>query len=184
MSDYWWRHGDAANLWDEEVPPGGQACSACGTPTESEPCPDHQPYAVARQWLDVDGLLAELAESPLPGAHYAYEVVKRRLIKDAMDADRPAGDQTDSRRAMVTPREAAEAGTGQKHRPEGSIASIALDNQTLLDHAHHRACIFQSHLPTAPCIGYAGAWHVHVLGPDDDVIERLDRPGNRADGRR
>lgn len=28
-------------------PIGGYVCSACGTPTESEPCKDHQPAAYA-----------------------------------------------------------------------------------------------------------------------------------------
>ena len=27
--------------WDSSVPPGGWVCGTCGTPTESEPCPDH-----------------------------------------------------------------------------------------------------------------------------------------------
>lgn len=30
-------------VWDAAVPPGGYICSTCGTPVETEPCPDHAP---------------------------------------------------------------------------------------------------------------------------------------------
>lgn len=30
-------------IWDSCVPPGGFICNLCGTPVESEPCPDHAP---------------------------------------------------------------------------------------------------------------------------------------------
>jgi hypothetical protein len=35
---------DAPNVWDDGLPPGGYVCAACGQPTESEPCADHQPF--------------------------------------------------------------------------------------------------------------------------------------------
>lgn len=38
---------DAPNVWDPAIPPGGYVCSVCGDPTESEPCPAHQPRAYA-----------------------------------------------------------------------------------------------------------------------------------------
>ena len=34
--------GRAESTWDDLVAPGGFVCAVCGTPTESEPCPDHQ----------------------------------------------------------------------------------------------------------------------------------------------
>ena len=36
---------DAPDVWDGTVPPGGNVCSACGMPVESEPCRQHQPHA-------------------------------------------------------------------------------------------------------------------------------------------
>lgn len=42
---------DAENMHvylHEFDPIGGFVCSECGTPTESEPCPDHQPAAYAK----------------------------------------------------------------------------------------------------------------------------------------
>lgn len=30
------------SVWDSSVPPGGYVCAGCGTPTETEPCPEHQ----------------------------------------------------------------------------------------------------------------------------------------------
>ena len=33
---------DAPNVWDDGLPPGGYVCAACGQPTESEPCAEHQ----------------------------------------------------------------------------------------------------------------------------------------------
>lgn len=38
---------DAPDVWSAEWPPGGYVCKVCGTPTESEPCQDHQPHAYA-----------------------------------------------------------------------------------------------------------------------------------------
>lgn len=38
---------DALDRWDPSIPPGGYVCSVCGDPTESEPCPAHQPRAYA-----------------------------------------------------------------------------------------------------------------------------------------
>jgi hypothetical protein len=38
---------DAPSVWDPAIPPGGYVCSVCGDPTESEPCPEHQPQAHA-----------------------------------------------------------------------------------------------------------------------------------------
>ena len=32
----------ALDVWDDSVAPGGYVCSACGMPTESEPCAEHQ----------------------------------------------------------------------------------------------------------------------------------------------
>ena len=32
----------APDIWDASVAPGGFVCSACGMPTESEPCNEHQ----------------------------------------------------------------------------------------------------------------------------------------------
>jgi hypothetical protein len=40
--------GDCPSIWDASIPPGGQICSVCGTPTESEPCEKHQPLQFAR----------------------------------------------------------------------------------------------------------------------------------------
>lgn len=37
--------GDAPSVWDDAIPPGGYVCGTCGTPVESEPCSEHQPYA-------------------------------------------------------------------------------------------------------------------------------------------
>lgn len=37
----------APDVWDGTLPPGGYVCAACGQPTESEPCPDHQPEPAA-----------------------------------------------------------------------------------------------------------------------------------------
>jgi hypothetical protein len=36
---------DARDVWDGSVAPGGYVCATCGTPTESEPCAEHQPDA-------------------------------------------------------------------------------------------------------------------------------------------
>jgi hypothetical protein len=36
---------DAQDRWDNDVPPGGNVCAVCGTPTETEPCREHQPQA-------------------------------------------------------------------------------------------------------------------------------------------
>lgn len=47
---------DAPDRWDVSVPPGGYVCSVCGTPVESEPCPDHQPRAYAGMNEPDDGL--------------------------------------------------------------------------------------------------------------------------------
>ena len=30
------------DVWDASVAPGGYVCAACGMPTESEPCSEHQ----------------------------------------------------------------------------------------------------------------------------------------------
>lgn len=38
---------EAQSIWDDSWPPGGYVCAACSTPTESEPCQDHQPIAWA-----------------------------------------------------------------------------------------------------------------------------------------
>ena len=48
---------DVLDVWDDDMPPGGWVCAACGISTETEPCPDHQPTAyqawTARlDWLD------------------------------------------------------------------------------------------------------------------------------------
>lgn len=77
--------------------------------------------------LDVDGLLAELSESPLPGARYAYEVVKRRL--DAYAASRrlatpeaapdPVGDYEEWERAgAATPTPTTEEPNSITETPE------------------------------------------------------------------
>nr|DAL14436.1 MAG TPA_asm: Rad50 zinc hook motif [Caudoviricetes sp.] len=34
-------HPDYEPAWDSTIPPGGFVCNLCGTPVESEPCPDH-----------------------------------------------------------------------------------------------------------------------------------------------
>ena len=34
-------HPDYEPTWDSTIPPGGFVCNLCGTPVESEPCPDH-----------------------------------------------------------------------------------------------------------------------------------------------
>lgn len=39
---------DAPDVWDHCTAPGGYVCGACGTPTESEPCSEHQPASTAR----------------------------------------------------------------------------------------------------------------------------------------
>lgn len=39
---------DAPDTWTTANAPGGWVCDACGLPTESEPCPEHQPYAYGR----------------------------------------------------------------------------------------------------------------------------------------
>lgn len=39
---------DAADVWDGSIPPGGYVCFVCKTPTESEPCQEHQPIAYGR----------------------------------------------------------------------------------------------------------------------------------------
>jgi hypothetical protein len=46
--------GDAPDVWFDDVAPGGYGCGGlmadgkmCGVPTESEPCPTHQPNAYA-----------------------------------------------------------------------------------------------------------------------------------------
>ena len=39
---------DAADKWVLYNEIGGYVCSACGTPTESEPCAHHQPEAFAK----------------------------------------------------------------------------------------------------------------------------------------
>jgi hypothetical protein len=39
---------EADDTWDRTVPPGGNVCAVCGTPTETEPCREHQPQAWAR----------------------------------------------------------------------------------------------------------------------------------------
>lgn len=40
-------------VWTNDPPPGGFICSQCGTPVESEPCPDHgdDENLLARQFL-------------------------------------------------------------------------------------------------------------------------------------
>ena len=38
---------DAPDIWSAAWPPGGYVCETCGTPTESEPCREHQPAAWA-----------------------------------------------------------------------------------------------------------------------------------------
>lgn len=38
------------SVWDDSVAPGGWVCSACGMPTESEPCGEHQ--SMPDQWDD------------------------------------------------------------------------------------------------------------------------------------
>jgi hypothetical protein len=55
--DHWReRYRQEANLrWDNGLPPGGEVCATCGQPTESEPCPEHNPRARAER------LAAELA---------------------------------------------------------------------------------------------------------------------------
>lgn len=42
--------GDAPSVWSDDLPPGGNVCSVCGWPTESEPCREHQPGAYAEQF--------------------------------------------------------------------------------------------------------------------------------------
>ncbi len=39
---------DAPCKWVVIANMGGYVCGTCGTPTESEPCPEHQPRAYAR----------------------------------------------------------------------------------------------------------------------------------------
>lgn len=34
--------GPWPSIFDPAIPPGGYVCAACGMPTESEPCADHQ----------------------------------------------------------------------------------------------------------------------------------------------
>jgi len=36
----------APDVWMSYPLPGGYVCGACGMPTESEPCAEHQPEAV------------------------------------------------------------------------------------------------------------------------------------------
>lgn len=36
---------DAPDVWCDAIPPGGYVCGVCRTPTESEPCAEHQPNA-------------------------------------------------------------------------------------------------------------------------------------------
>ncbi len=52
---------DVADVWDDGLPPGGYVCAACGQPTESEPCEEHQPIA----WADMMGDPDELADDGL-----------------------------------------------------------------------------------------------------------------------
>jgi len=76
-------HGHVEVL--DEDPAGGP--SWCKADDEPWPCPfaqnilaieaEARAESSASPGLDVDALLAELAESPLPGARYAYTVVKR-----------------------------------------------------------------------------------------------------------
>lgn len=44
---YWkGQYHQASNTrWCDEIPPGGEVCATCGTPVESEPCPEHSPQA-------------------------------------------------------------------------------------------------------------------------------------------
>lgn len=42
------RDWDAPDRWIIHNEVGGYVCSRCGMPTETEPCPDHQPIAYAR----------------------------------------------------------------------------------------------------------------------------------------
>lgn len=35
---------DATDVWSDDLPPGGYVCGACGQPTESDPCAEHQPH--------------------------------------------------------------------------------------------------------------------------------------------
>lgn len=39
---------DAPSVWDASVPPGGMVCAVCGMPTETVPCPEHQPIEYAK----------------------------------------------------------------------------------------------------------------------------------------
>ena len=47
--------GDAPDVFDPSVAPGGHVCGVCGWSTESEPCPEHQSnaYAQARRTREV-----------------------------------------------------------------------------------------------------------------------------------
>lgn len=50
--DRWCRmyRAESRTVWDTELPPGGECCADCGQPVESEPCPEHNPAAVAQRY--------------------------------------------------------------------------------------------------------------------------------------
>lgn len=61
-------HATYTEVFDESVPPGGFVCSICGSPVESEPCPEHAPAEIdvveaqAKQLDDVRALAKKWAD--------------------------------------------------------------------------------------------------------------------------
>lgn len=88
---------DAPDVWDARVVPGGFVCSACGTPTESEACKEHQPLAYGRgQWATDDPVVTHSRTTtwmvglpwhtpPLSLNHRLHWRVKARITADVRE---------------------------------------------------------------------------------------------------
>lgn len=77
---------ESCTKWDDGLPPGGEVCAApdCGQPVGSEPCPEHNPRAVAER------LRARLAELESAARRYriAWRVARARALATGAAADR------------------------------------------------------------------------------------------------
>jgi hypothetical protein len=80
----------AESVWDASVPPGGMVCAACGMPTESEPCAQHQPQVDYHRHASGDVVQGEAARCIDPDAGAEDVLVLtlgeyRRRLKAAWD---------------------------------------------------------------------------------------------------
>lgn len=78
-------------VWDGSLPPGGNVCSICGDPVESEPCPQHAPDAGATdhdEWV-------RCSHSHCPNSERYGKVTERGWVAGGMGtwlcSQHPAG---------------------------------------------------------------------------------------------